>query len=420
MFAVFYLSATVITVILLAILGRQRRGLALLMGALAFGVVGFVMTPGTNYYVDTIRFFSTLNETRTYMVYSAADAWYYLMDTSGYDSVPVIGIILYLVAMQQQNGWLTFIAAAADVGAGFYLVYKQIGKNGSKAAVIRSVVVFLCIFNFNAGVSGIRNYLAGFWAVCIAYKYSKKLSVWGVILCVPLMLIHPFVGVIAVIYIASTSFNRHKCLYSIFCVVVLLQRFWQDWLFSFFERFKSIPFFGSLFFKSSQYFGDGAYLESSSNASRIRSILLLLFFMFIITVAVKAKYSIPNRYVGFAIMFICLCVGAWSDEGLFSRCVSMMTVIVVPFVCEIVRNQMFGMATVRKAQSIPSLIIFAGAFVIFIDNLRAGITFQRMVMSGYSLGLIITICILVLACIAAAPDGYKLDTHRVQETQVLK
>lgn len=404
MFAVCYLAAIAFTVILILAFGRKRQVAALCMGAVLFGIVGFMMTPNPAEYVDTVRFFNTLDEARSFAITSYDDAWNYLMVDNGYNATPVIGIILFLITLQQENGWLTFIAAFVDVGAGFYLVYQQTNKGKNKNALIIGILCFLCLFNFNAGVSGVRNYMAGFAAICVAYTFSRRFSALSLLLYIPLILIHPFAMIIPVLYLLSVTYRRHKLLYTLLCIPLLCQHYIQDLIFSIFKHFSNIPFFSSLLFKSTQYFGDEAYIIIDSSFSRMRSIFLLFLYLSLLIMAMHLRHNINVQYIGFTVMFACFAIGAFQDEQLFSRCVSMLMIAILPFICELIKEAL-SQSWARMGPTFPFVIVLVCSTIILVDNLRAGVRFQIMDISVYAICVICIYLLSVIYLLIVCNDG---------------
>ena len=101
MFALSYLTVTLVTLVMISLSSSRRKRLTVLVfSALFFGLIGFMMVPKTTVFVDTVRFFNTLDETRTFAVTDKAEAWHYLMNVRGYNSVPVIGLIIFLISLQ--------------------------------------------------------------------------------------------------------------------------------------------------------------------------------------------------------------------------------------------------------------------------------------------------------------------------------
>lgn len=379
---------TLVTLVMISLSSSRRKRLTVLVfSALFFGLIGFMMVPKTTVFVDTVRFFNTLDETRTFAVTDKAEAWHYLMNVRGYNSVPVIGLIIFLISLQPENGWLTFLAATVDVGAGLYICFKQSNNGKNKKTLVLCVFLFLSLFNFNAGVTGIRNYMAGFAAICIVYKFSDEFNAITLPFFLLLILIHPFVSIVLLIYLFAGMYRRHNFIYAICCALLLLQHYIQASVFNIFSKLSYIPFFASLSYKSTQYFGDGAYITVSSSFSRVRSILLFCFYFFILVYGIRRKVNLPKRYIGFAIMMGCFTLGAFMDQALFSRCTSMLMLSVLPFICEIVKKNI-DRAT---ALPIPLSISAAVALIVFADNLRAGIRFEDIHMSWYSLCILIVL-----------------------------
>lgn len=139
MFAICYIALTLTTIAMLALLPSGKRKTVLVFSALFFGLIGFMMTPRANMYTDTVRFFDTLDEVRNFAVTGLGDAWRYLMDTCGYNSTPVIGAIMFLISLQPENGFLTLLAATVDIGAGFYLCFKQSNNGMNKRSLVANI-----------------------------------------------------------------------------------------------------------------------------------------------------------------------------------------------------------------------------------------------------------------------------------------
>lgn len=402
MFAVVYISAMIITTGLLCLLPKRQVRTALYCGALLFGVVGFMMVPRNSMYVDTIRFFDTLDAARNYLRVGPAQAWDYLMNDQGYASTPVMGIVMYCIAWLRHNGWLTFLAAFADIGAGFYLIYQQSLKGKyNKKALIAACLFFLSVFNFNAGVSGIRSYMVCGLSVCVTYYYSTRgfrpiAAAWYLIL----ILIHPFGAVAPILYVMSLTIKNHRVIFFALCIVLLLQQRFQEAIFQIIGRYSSIPFFGSIAYKSTQYFGDSAYIVSSSIFSRIRDIMVFCFLLLIIVESLRHKPVVNLHYTGFLIMLVSFGAGAFLDEQLFTRNTVYILFGALPFIyslyCRIY-------STEKKSVKIP-LVGFAinlGSIICLIDNMRAGIRFEEMQIDWVSLCICIIIMIFLTIRISA-------------------
>ncbi|EWH41339.1 putative membrane spanning protein [Bifidobacterium breve 31L] len=73
-------------------------------------------------------------------------------------------------------------------------------------------------------------------------------------------------------------------------------------------------------------------------------------------------------------MMSCFTAGSLADEQLFSRSVSMLMLMLIPFICEL-----FSKEITKEKVSLPIALVCLGAIVIFVDNLRAGVRFQNIV-----------------------------------------
>lgn len=416
MFAIIYLFTMAIAMGMLYLLPNRQGRTALCCGTLLFGLVGFMMVPRSSMYVDTVRFFDTLDATRNYLRVSPVQAWDYLMDDQGYSSTPVMGVIMYCVAMLRNNGWLTFLAAMADVGSGFYLIHQQSIKHKfNKKALIIACVFFLSVFNFNAGVSGIRSYMVCGLSVCLTYYYSTRgFRPTGVIWYLVLILIHPFGVVAPVLYALSCTINNHRVIFYVLCVVLLFQRVFQDTVFQIIARYSAIPFFNSLSYKSTQYFGDSAYIVSSSIFSRIRDILVFLFMLVVIIESLRHKPVVNLHYTGFLIMLVSFGFGSFLDEQLFTRMTVYVLFGTLPFVYSLF-NRIYSLE--RKTGNVPIVgyVINLGSMVCLIDNLRAGVKFEEVQISWMS--LCILCIVMVLSVIALVID---CERHGHESLKCLK
>ena len=92
----------------------------------------------------------------------------------------------------------------------------------------------------------------------------------------------------------------------------------------------------------------------------------------------------------------CFAAGSLTDEQLFSRSVSMLMLMLIPFICEL-----FSKEITKENVSLPIVLVCLGTIVVFADNLRAGVRFQNIVFSWASLVLIVAAFILSLVFIAA-------------------
>lgn len=397
MYAIAYVLAMTCMLFLFALFGNRRKGYALLLASLGFGVVGFMMTPNPNLFVDTVRFFETLDTTRMYLDWNPSAGWRYLMDVSGYNATPVMGLIMYALAFLSQNGWLTFLASFLDIGAGLFIIYERSRHGKTLSPVVLAALVFVCLFNFNASVAGVRNTMAVFVSVGIVYYFStvRKRVLLPVLLCIPLVLIHPFALFVPVFYVLGMSYKKCNALFIVFCIVALLQRRFQDIAFGWLDRFSNIPFFGNLSFKSDQYFGDGAYIGASSAFNTTRSLLMLVLYIAILCAALLVKSTLSHRYLGFSILMACFAVGSFGDATLFSRCSTTMLIVILPALYDLI-SSLLDLGQRYRWSYVLLAMIGVLSLIVLADNLRAGTRFQLIIPNYTSLCLVICIFLLMV------------------------
>lgn len=400
MFSILYIFNLFITLLFVGTFKRKYIRCILTFSALLFGIIGLVMIPRNGTYIDTVRFFEELNGIRDQSNISLSSGWNYLMGSLGYDSVPVAGVLLWLVSLQSENGLLTFIVATLDILAGYYLVARSLRNESSKLIFCLCVAFFLFMFNFNASVSGVRNVLACSLAMCITYKISveKKIRITYLFLYLLFILIHPFAIIVPLLYFFSRILCKNHILYYIFCVVLILQHYLQQFIFKLIATWSDIPFFSSVLFKSTQYFGQDAYIEESTSFSRFRTILIAIFLMFIIANYLLRKKTIfCETYFAYILSFAFFTIGAFSDEILFSRCVSVLLFAILPLIPNIIRD----VSDEIKLRIVKpkSVIIFLVPIICLFDNLRSGLRFQVIVFTWFSIFSILVIFLIMFLCL---------------------
>lgn len=401
MFALLYLWAMLVSLAILRTLSVRSIFAGMVFCGMLFGFIGFCMTPRPGLYIDIVRFFETLDMARLHSD-GLLSAWFYLLDSYGYSSTPVIGFILAVCSRFSENGWITFIAAMGDVCAGLWLVWRTSQRCGSKRVMMFGAAFFFMVFNFNAAVSGVRMNLACSWACCIAYRslVEGKREAKGLVGYLALALIHPFSLVIAAFDVTYRLIGTKRFPMVAVHVLLLGQGFWQTALFGLFDLLSFIPFFDSLAFKTTQYFGETAYIGASSNLNRIRSVLLFAAMAFFaIRLLARSKQIIPSGYKSLCTMHMCLTLGAFQDEALFSRCVSTMLFVVLPVMaCAAYRVPGERHQSARPSPAALQLLIVFFQAVCLVDNLRAGVRF--LVIDFSVTGLILLVAAPVAAILA--------------------
>ena len=404
MYAVLYAATTVLSLALLAASSRRNIWTIVLLTSLLFGVVGFCIIPRDGVYIDMIRFFDTLDSARLLGGNGIVDRWQYLMANWNYDGVPVAGIILAFCSMLDNNGWINFLAGFVDVFAGLYLVAKASTRLDSKSALVFGAAFFLVVFNYMSAVSGVRTNMASSIACCLAYRHlvEGRRGAISYLAYIPLVLIHPFSAIVPAVDISALLSKRHRGMIVVAALLLLSWPVWQTYLFSVFEAFSFIPFFGSLAFKSSQYFGEGAYIGSPTVFSRWRSILLFIGLAAFVLYSLRRTDSLKSRYGTYTAFFLCLCLGCVQDEEMFSRCTSVMLFVSLPYMVRLwtVLAASDARGSVHVGQFMVGVGLAAFMYVNLVDNMRAGVAYVVVDFGFESLALLFA-CILV----AVLADG---------------
>lgn len=423
MFAVVYIFLLCFTLLLLAAIRSKEAPIILAGSALLFATCAFCLEPrGGSLYVDMIRFFDTLDSARAALDFGGVKhAWDCLANQWDYDATPVAGLILLLVSATSQNGWINFIAALADVGSAFYLIYKEWDKGASKSVLIISVAFFIMYFNFTSAVSGVRCTLAGSLACCVAYSglNGGGHRILNLLVFVPLILIHPFAASIALVYIVASLKLNKRAVFIAAAVVLAMQGFLQTYMFQFFALFPNIPFFHALSFKSTQYFGEGAYIGSTSIVSRYRAILLFAIFLLICLSYFSAKKKVGvklSRYDRCVCLYLCLTAGSVMDESLFGRCTGYLLFLVLPIFCGLLRMKLVSGKQGGRNLTLLFLLLICGGFVCLVDNVRAGVKFFLVSPSSYTF-LVLALCLLGLILFGSgARNKVKGDKGRERDS----
>lgn len=404
MFAVIYTCVVLFTLLLARAMAPSELRTVCLASALMFGILWLFALPRTGVYVDTVRFFATLDATRESCMRGLAGGWEYLM-SSGYDSTPVIGAILLFIAQLSDNRWLTFFAAFVDYAAAFFLIRQAAISKDAKKSIVFGMLFFMMVFNSNAAVNGVRNNMAGALAVCTAFHYlckrSKRSDLFVAIACYAVLaLIHPFVLLIAGIHLVVHFVYDKRVVVLLFYLVCLFWRGFQSLVINLIGSLSFIPFFSSINFKATQYFGEDAYIFQSTAFSRIRDILLFLFIAFcIIYCLVYSKVGASKRFNCFTIAYISFSAGSLPDEIMFNRCVCILVFVSLPFISSILFNLQQRDLANRWHASLFFVMVAAAMAIVYVDNMRAGVRFEEISFSFT--GLIALAVGLIAVCLIA-------------------
>ncbi|KRM91128.1 hypothetical protein [Liquorilactobacillus cacaonum] len=347
--------------------------------AFLFAVLAFFMIPKPGMYVDSVRFFNTIDQVslirQTQGINSSLN---YLFNYEGYDAIPLMGVIIYAISFIKLNGMLLFFSAFVDVFFGIYLV-NEINKNRDKKNLVKNVFYFLCLFEFNAAITGVRSNIVDSVGVTIGFLLlQKKIKLSkSIFLFFLLTLIHPFSITIFLIIMYIKVFGKNKYFMWLFYILLFFQERFQQTLFSSLSIFSSIPFFSSILFKSNQYFGDNASILASSDYSIYRNIIRLCFFaiLFVLVALLRKKIKISDKLF---ISVFWLCLGSFGDQIFFGRCVVLLFYISLPYINEL--QNLIKLVTKKKYKKLiillVTLCIVSYSCVSLFDNIRAGVRFN--------------------------------------------
>lgn len=415
MFSIIYISATCFSILLL-LESRLNFIIKSLLVALIFGLVALMMTPKAGVFTDTVRFFDELNNIRLNIRLSSfTNALKQLLSSSSisandsiesYSSIPVMGIIMMIMS-NFGNGWLLFLVAFVDIFCALWIIHKfsqrYLREGASEFSFSKyemyAWVSFLCLFNFNAAIGGIRNNLVGFVYILVLIELfantgkTVKILILQTITAIILVLIHPFALVLYIISLLAILCYKNRLLMFACEIVLLLQRFYQSLVIGNLQIFGGSSVVQNMMFKNSQYFGANSYIGAASQFSVVRDGLrFLLFIMIIICVRMISTNNsdIMNRYNGFINLYIAYSLGATYDATLFNRCISLMLIAVIPYLV-----QFFYFLCSKEQIKFKHPILmygFTGLLSIFlvlslVDNVRAGTRFYDMTFNNLLISL---------------------------------
>lgn len=388
MFGILYILNVFISCIIILTKKINLKNKAILVGVV-FGLLGLFMTPRSGNFSDVVRFFNELDAFRREITLSGFSNTFYNM--LHYSSTPFMGLIMMIMSYLG-NGWLLFITAFIDMASAAFLVMsssekyleKNIGTNNSLYAWL----IFTCLFNFNAVIGGIRNGIVVFIFALSYWIIINKSSSNGIslikltLLAIVLFLIHPFTVLIYLLVVLSIFFYRNKLIMFIAEIALLCQHFYQGLLLKYLGGLGNSAITSSIAFKSTQYFGPSAYIVAPSKFSYIRYFIYL--FIYVLCVILARHYSMGTttfkKYNAFTNLSIAISIGACMDQILFSRCIMLLGVVIIPYLPRLmyVFKQIKGKAFLGLIKFILPCILF----LILMDNVRAGIRFFCITFNG--------------------------------------
>lgn len=385
MYSVFYLLAVAVTLVLLYAFNDERKNLLVVIISVIFGVLCFHMHVNSGKYIDTIRFYKTLDEIRNVSYHSGElYSLKYLLTNTEYSAVPLSGIYIWLISLMKNNAWLNFWTGFIIVFCtlkSILLAYKK-NNNSTKALFLTSLFYF-SVFNLFSAVAGVRQNISFSIFTLLVYNFCslKKLTRKDVlkvfIYCILLSLFHSSMIIYSIIFIGVLILKTEFGLWGL-NFILLSSSFYQVPLQNMLASI-NIPIFQSLAFKGSQYFGDNAYINAISAFSDFRNMLRLAM-LSLVCFLKKINFINKDKYFYFLVSLYFLAIGSVRESILFGRTSLLILYISLPIMVEflsldrfIVKNKML---IFLLEVSIVVLLFYSG--ISLVDNMRAATTFVHL------------------------------------------
>lgn len=400
MFAITYLLIMLISIAILLCL-RANLNIKIIIIALLFTIMSFLIIPKLDSKVDALQYFSSLNAIRIERTqHSLFDAWKIINtapassgtatnNVMSFSATPVMAIVMIIMSYFPD---ITLLSCVCFIDYFFALKIIQIVVKNNKLSIYYfcfGFIIFSSVFAYSIAVSGIRNNMIGTIFAYIALRFSEhryKILSWHFLsflfISLLLILVHPYTLLLAFLFILSLIFSKHTVIMRICNVLVLFQSLFQQLFIALITPFNTIPFFSSIILKSNQYLGENATILISSNANLLRDIGRLLFLgtVFIITRRFSEHY-INVTYTEFVLLFLLFAIGSFNDQLLFERCMLVFLPIVLPYII-LLLVRVKTLATIEREVSFKAVVSYITLFMICIyalfclaDNLRAGTTY---------------------------------------------
>lgn len=394
MYAILYVVAFLVTLIIFSTTRLESKKKIVVVGII-FGLFALMMTPRDGSTLDIVRYYNDLNTIRMFRANSSISNTISYISSMGssniagmengstYGSVPVmVGVML--LCSYFSNHWLLFITGFMDVFCVMLLINKVANQHNDRKPLLVGSALFLSLFIFIAAISGIRTNIVG-TIFSVTYYYLLDDLNWRktrifLIISVAITLIHPFALALVCIALLVRIFQKNK--YSTLIIGALMLGFstFQVYLLSIVSKLSFIPFFASISYKSTQYIGDTATIVAGSKAQIFRSLVRLAVFVgiFIVSKYAVRESKIPKSYQRMVGIFICFTVGAITSQVIFSRSVTILLLLMVPYLAEIPYWNVRENHVYKLGTALFLVFIFGFALVSLADNLRAGVTYCYM------------------------------------------
>ncbi|WP_203633883.1 EpsG family protein [Lacticaseibacillus suibinensis] len=400
MYAIVYMFSFIIGYLALFHVRFKYKWIPAVFVAICFGLLAASMVPRPEHYVDTKRFFSSLDQFRFLSQQTGfLSAWRDLNSTFSYSDVPLAALFIAVGSQFPSNHVFMFIVGFI-ISLGAVLIILQMDKDtDSKNRITKKIAfaIFFSWFNFQAAVQGVRNMIAFVvLSVCAYYLMNTQLRIdlkHVVVVCIGISTVwmHPS-SILAIALIGITLLVSNTIILRVLDGILLTYGFFQSTILPFVLRIPFISNSVSLVFKTNQYLTNSGDNALSSSVSLFRDLLkdgLLILIITAIFFAIrtydnKETFSMmTTRYGEYFIAIACLTIGSISNGILFDRLSNLLIIVGLPYLA-VGLNEV--LISVRKTNSNANKIfvsmlviaVFVASVAFLGDNLRAGVKFYSM------------------------------------------
>lgn len=344
-----------------------------------WGLLGLSMYYRQGLYVDTIRFFSTLNTVRDYNSWSGiSGGWQFLMNQD-YSGVPVAGLYVLLLSLIKNNQVFNFVTA-------FTLSFLILGsilisfkKKREKTKIVITYFLFFMIYNFQYGIQNVRSPIVSAVSMfMLLWVDEKENSIRRIFIFYIVMflatLMHPFALLIVFVFTFKWLIRNKKARF----IFDLLLIFWTSFIEPIFENVVSgfnIPFFESISTKSDSYLGLNGSLNTVSSFDIYRSVLKLMILL-LVYYLYKRNTQTKTLLNSVFVSVVCFAIGSINSPTIIERTVNLLIFLAIPY---------YGPFLFTKSAKeknlveyiLKTIVILFFLFFLF-DNLRAGVRFYYL------------------------------------------
>lgn len=390
MYSVLYVTYALFFLTVLYATPPRYYTVVICLGAIVFGTIGYGMVPKPFLYVDTIRFFNTLNTSNAIRsVYGLRDSLNYIFNDEGYRSVPIAGIYIFVVSLFNNNRLLNFVTGII-IFIAMMNSLRVANQNKSNIGNVFAGAYLLCVFNFQAAVQGVRTGISySLFCYTVTAYFMGKLSYRRAVICSLIYsLIHPTILIFLFLFIISISI-KSKTASLITSIMLIFNNIFTRLIVELLTIFDNYAYIASIIYKYNQYSGEDGEIYITSDFEIYRSIIKFLFASLLIFIYSQTKKQnnkiTENSYMKFLLFNVAFVVGNIFNPLFFSRYVTMLVLLVSPLVVCIFSNFYTNTKEKKESRNMTKIfIIIFACFLVFslVDNMRAANRFYDISILG--------------------------------------